>query len=78
MLRVAPEVLDLLNNLIRHEDREDHASVLADLVTGLGGEAATRQGDGTSITSMYEHALTGDLPPIVLDALRRNLEAKRR
>lgn len=76
-LHVAPDVLDVLNELIRHEDRDDHASVLAALVGELGGVAHTRQGGDSAIISRYEHALTRDLPPIVLDALRRNLLAKR-
>ena len=76
-LRVAPEVVELLNDLIRHEDREDHARVLAELVGELGGMPATREGGDGAIISRYERALTCDLPPIVLDALRRNLLAKR-
>ncbi len=76
-LQVAPEVLDLLNDLIRHEDRDDHARALADLVGALGGKAHTRQGGDGAIISRYEHALTRDLPPIALDVLRRNLLAKR-
>lgn len=30
-LHIAPDVLDVLNELIRHEDRDDHASVLVAL-----------------------------------------------
>ena len=76
-LRVAPEVLELLNDLIRHEDREDHARALAELVGELGGLPATREGTGGAITSRYERALTCDLPPMVLEVLRRNLLEKR-
>lgn len=77
MLRVAPEVLELLNDLIRHEDREDHARALAELVGELGGMPATREGGDAAITSRYEHALTCELPPVVLEVLRRNLLEKR-
>ncbi|HSN29271.1 MAG TPA: hypothetical protein VLT45_23440 [Kofleriaceae bacterium] len=71
-------MVEVLNDLIRHEDREDHARALAQLVGELGGDAHTRQGAGdAAIISRYERALTCDLPPIVLDVLRRNLLAKR-
>ena len=77
MLRVAPEVLESLNDLIRHEDREDHARALAELVEELGGMPATREGGDGAIISRYERALTSDLPPVVLDVLRKNLLEKR-
>lgn len=77
MLQVAPEVIDLLNDLIRHEDRYEHARALAHLVGELGGQADTPLGGDSAIEKRYEQALTRDLPSVVLDALRRNLEAKR-
>lgn len=77
-LRVAPEVLALLNELIRHEDREDHARALAQLVGELGGQPDAPQGGDGAIISRYEAALSCDLPTVVLDVLRRNLLDKRR
>jgi len=77
VLRVAPEVLELLNDLIRHEDREDHAGALADLVRELGGQPELPLGPDGAITSRYERALSCDLPPVVLEVLRRNLVEKR-
>ena len=78
MLKVAPEVIEVLNDLIRHEDQYDHARALVQLVTELGGEPATPSGGDSALASRYEQALGRDLPPIVLDVLRKNLEAKRR
>jgi hypothetical protein len=77
VLRVAPEVLGTLNDLIRHEDREDHARALADLVRDLGGEPDAPQPGADGITARYERALSSDLPPVVLEVLRRNLLEKR-
>ncbi|MBV8761937.1 MAG: hypothetical protein JO257_31880 [Deltaproteobacteria bacterium] len=71
-------MIDVLNDLIRHEDQYDHARALAQLVGELGGQADTPLGGDSAIVARYERALTRDLPPTVLDALRRNLEAKRR
>src|SRR3569623_2828081 len=76
-LRVAPEVLALLNELIRHEDREDHARALAQLVGELGGQPDAPQGADGAIISRYEDTLSCDLPTVVLDVLRRNLLEKR-
>ena len=77
MLRVAPEVLESLNDLIRHEDREDHARALATLVVELGGQPEAAREPDAAIITRYERALSSDLPPVVLDVLRRNLLEKR-
>jgi hypothetical protein len=78
-LRVSQDVIDLLNELIRFEDREDHATALAAVIEDFGGTAESCQAlakDG-EMAARYEEALTRDLPPIALDAIRRNLQDER-
>ena len=77
-LAVSQEVIDLLNELIRFEDRPDHREALAAVVEQLGGTAASCAGEHADMVARYERALEHDLPPLALDAIRRNLLARRR